>query len=259
MTGPDGVRPTRRCLDDLDVAVPDLGHRLDEIDNPIIAAAQAVPEQRDAGGAQRVLSLSDRIWFKVKTSDQRAIATQITRNDLLEKHSWCIGGWWVAAAGHRQADSPQRDFYESIRRECTGRTVSTARLLPTTWDRNRLDAELAVAWRTAMKRMIIRLICTSLGTGRVAVAQFRTHRVKALVRADSGHEAYLAIIAEGVPDSQIFAQLLDCVPGVASDDWQPEPSPIAEMEPLPGEIGWSTLFPSEVASKILALGNEGTH
>lgn len=101
--------------------------------------------------------------------------------------------------------------------------------------------------------MVVRLIATSLRSGHVAVAEFREHRIKALVRTSGGHEAYLAIIAEGVPDPQIFALLLDCVPGVAADDWQPEPSPLAEMNPASGEIIWSTLFPSEIASAILDL------
>ena len=79
---------------------------------------------------------------------------------------------------------------------------------------------------------------------------------KALVRAENGHEAYLAIIAEGVPDPQMFALLLDCVPGVAAEDWQPEPSPLAEMDPGSGEIIWSTLFPSEVANEILDLDGD---
>jgi hypothetical protein len=60
-------------------------------------------------------------------------------------------------------------------------------------------------------------------------------------------------VAEGVPDPQMFALLLDCVPGIAPDDWQPEPSPLAEMNPGSGEIIWSTLFPSEVANEILEL------
>ena len=104
-----------------------------------------------------------------------------------------------------------------------------------------------------MKSMVIQLVAMSLKSGHLAVAEFRKHRIKALVRADNGHEAYLAIIAEGVPDPQMFALLLDCVPGVAPEDWQPEPSPLAEMNPGSGEIIWSTLFPSEVASAILDL------
>jgi hypothetical protein len=255
---PKGVRPTKRCLADLGLSVPDLGQPLDEFDNPVVATAQTVPAHRDAGGAQRILSLSDRVWFKVKTGDQRAVVTQLHGDDLPVGLPPGTGSWWIGAAGRRQADSPQRDFYASIGRECAvgKKTVSTAHLLPIDWDWKRFTAEQAVAWRREMRRMVIRLIATSLATGRLAVAEFRRHRVKALVRAEDGHEAYLAIIAEGIPDRQIFALLLDCVPGIAPDDWQAEPSPLAEMEPSPGEIIWSTLFPSEIASKILELESD---
>ena len=57
---PVGVRPTKRCLGDLGIELPDLGVRLDEIDQPVILSAQAAPEQRDAGGAERVVALTDR-------------------------------------------------------------------------------------------------------------------------------------------------------------------------------------------------------
>ncbi|GAB3713924.1 hypothetical protein GCM10027598_21660 [Amycolatopsis oliviviridis] len=234
--------------------MPDLGHPLDEIDNPIVVTAQAVPALRDAGGAQRILSLHDRVWFKVKTSDRRAVVTRLLGDDLPDGLPHEVGAWWIGAAGHRQAESPQRDFYESIRRECTeGKTVSTTRLLPIVWDWKRLSGEQAVAWRREMKRLVIHLIALSLTIGELAVAEFQHHRIKALVRIDDGHEAYLAIIAEGIPDPEIFALLLDCVPGVTKDDWQPEPSELAAMEPAPGEIVWSTLFPSEIASTILEL------
>lgn len=107
-----------------------------------------------------------------------------------------------------------------------------------------------------MKWMVARLIGMSLNSGHIAVAEFRKHRIKALVRAANGHEAYLAIIAEGIPDANVFALLLDCVPGIAADDWQPEPSPLAEMNPAPGEIIWSTLLPPSVATEILNLDDE---
>jgi hypothetical protein len=126
-----GVRPTRRCLADLGLDVPDIGVWLDELDDAVVATAQAVPEQRDAGGAQRVLSLTDRVWFKVKTSDQRAVVTELHGADRPSDLPGGVGSWWIGAAGRRQADSPQKDFYESIKRECTtGRTVSTEGLLP---------------------------------------------------------------------------------------------------------------------------------
>lgn len=254
---PISVRPTKRCIGDLGVALPDLGQPLDEIKDPVVAYAQVVPEQRDAGGVERVVSLTDRVWFKAKTADRRAVVTELRSAELPDWTPASKGAWWIGAAGHRQNDSPQRDFYAVLQRECTtGKTVSSEHLLPNEWDWKRLSAEQAVAWRREMKRMVIRLISMCLKNGHVAVAEFRKHRIKALVRAANGHEAYLSIIAEGVPDPEVFALLLDCVPGVAPDDWQPEPSPVADMNPASGEIIWSTLFPSEVASAVLDMDEE---
>ena len=99
---PVGVRPTNRCLGDVGVGVPDLGVRLEEIDQPVIVSAQAVPEQRDAGGAERVVALTDRVWFKVKTSDHRAAATELHGTDLPEWVRPSRGGWWIGAAGRRR-------------------------------------------------------------------------------------------------------------------------------------------------------------
>lgn len=249
---PIGVRPTRRCLGDIEADLPDLGIPLEEIGHPIIVTAQAVPEQRDAGGVERVIALTDRVWFKAKTGRHRAAVTELHGAELPDWVRPSRGAWWIGAAGRRTADSPQHDFYAELQRECTtGKTVSTDNLLPIGWDWDRLAGEQAVAWRREMKRIVIRLIAMSLKNGHLAVAEFRKHRIKALVRAENGHDAYLAIIAEGVLDPQMFALLLDCVPGVAPDDWQPEPSPIAKMEPSTGEIIWSTPFPSGVANAIL--------
>jgi hypothetical protein len=171
---PVGVRPTKRCLGDLGVELPDLGVRLEEIDQPVIASAQAVPEQRDAGGAERIVALTDRVWFKVKTSDHRAAVTELRGTDLPDWVRPSRGAWWIGAAGRRQADSPQRDFYAMLQRECTtGKTVSSDRLLPADWDWKRLAAEQAVAWRREMKSMVIRLVAMSLKSGSLAVAEFR--------------------------------------------------------------------------------------
>jgi hypothetical protein len=58
------------------LSLPDLDHPLDEIDHPVVATAQAGPELRAAGGSERILVLSDRVWFTVKTGDQRAGVTE---------------------------------------------------------------------------------------------------------------------------------------------------------------------------------------
>ncbi|WP_205629520.1 hypothetical protein [Jiangella muralis] len=139
---PIAVRPTKRCLGDLDVDLPDLGASLSEVDEPVIVSAQAVPEQREAGGVERVVSLTDRVWFKVKTADRRAVVTELRGDELPEWIPRSRGAWWIGTAGRRQNDSPQRDFYAVLQRECmTGKTVSTDHLLPADWDWNRLSAE----------------------------------------------------------------------------------------------------------------------
>lgn len=246
-----------RCLADLGAALPDIGKPLDEIGEPVIAVAQSVPERRDAGGAERVLALTDRVWFKVKTRDRRAIVTELRGEDLPE---WVLplrGSWWIGAAGRRQSDSAQRDFYSALEKECTsGKTVSSVELLPSAKDWKRFALEQAYAWRIDMKRLVVRLIADSLRSGHPKTAEFRKHRITAFVRTENGHEAYLTIMAEGVPDPDMFALLLDCVPGVGSDDWQPEPSTVAGIEPLSGQVIWSTLFPSDAAGQVLNSAEE---
>jgi len=246
-----------RGLADLDVTLPDIGKRLDEIDEPVIAAAQTIPERRDAGGAERVLALTDRVWFKVKTSDRRGTVTELRGDDLPE---WVLptrGAWWIGAAGRRQSDSPQRDFYAVLEKECSkGKAVSSEHLLPGDKDWKRLALEQAYAWRVDMKRIVIRLVVESLKSGQPVSAEFRKHRITALVRADNGHEGYLAIVADGIADAEMFALLLDSVPGIAVDEWQLEPSTVAGMEPKSGQLIWSTMFPPDVARQVLELAEE---
>ena len=104
------MRPTRRCLSDLEIDLPDLGTPLSEINDPVITCAQSAPEQRNAGGAERVVSLTDRVWFKVKTSDRRAVVTELRSDKLPEWIPPSLGAWWIGAAGQRRSDSPQHDF-----------------------------------------------------------------------------------------------------------------------------------------------------
>lgn len=92
--------------------------------------------------------------------------------------------------------------------------MSRLPLLPTKWDWDRLGGEQSIAWRREIKRIVIHLIAMSLKTGHLAIAEFHDHRIKTLVRAGNGDEGYLTIVAEGVPEPNVFALLLDWVPGV---------------------------------------------
>jgi hypothetical protein len=113
-----GVRPTKRCLEDLGLKFPPVNQPLHTIDHPLINKAQHLPAEASAGGAERIKALTDRVWFKVKVANLRGAATHLTPSDTTEAEilaaadSW----WWLGAAGGRKEDS-STDFYKSIEAE----------------------------------------------------------------------------------------------------------------------------------------------
>lgn len=152
-----GVRPTRRVLDELGLRFPLLVHALEAIADPLVAKAQSLPDEVGAGGAERIRSLTDRVWFKVKTSDHRGAAGLVVTpfSYGLPAH-----GWWLAAAGQRQADTPTRDFYDRLEAECSragrgsGGTDSSV-LEPVDVDYRRWLAELAARAEEHLRRTML--------------------------------------------------------------------------------------------------------
>lgn len=71
------------------------------------------------------------------------------------------------------------------------------------------QGELAIDWQREMKQLVIKLVVMFLKSGHLTVAQFKGHPIKAYVRAENGHGAYLAVVAEGVPDPRIIALILE--------------------------------------------------
>jgi hypothetical protein len=154
------VRPTRRCLDDLGLSFPTLDVPLHELDHPIVQRAQRIPSEVASGGGDRVRALDDRVWFKCRSGNLRAVVTRLAADesgdfDLIEAGSaW----WWVGAAGERQDDSAS-DFYKVITAEVTrkgkGKTgVNSAHLLPREVDYRRLRAELALRTVLGVRRVV---------------------------------------------------------------------------------------------------------
>ena len=146
------VRPTKRGLDDLNLCFPAVELPLHEMDHPIVKKAQQVPAEVASGGAERILALDDRVWFKCRSGNLRAAVTRLEAGEaddlgLIEAGAaW----WWVGAAGERRDDSAS-DFYKAIAaeavREGKGRTgVSSRHLLPAEIDYKRAECRAGFAY-----------------------------------------------------------------------------------------------------------------
>jgi hypothetical protein len=60
----------------------------------------------------------------------------------------------------------------------------------------------------------------------------------------------------GVYNEQIVALILDSVPGIPREDWQPEPTENLGIKPSSGEVLWSTMLPAEVQETILRMADD---
>jgi hypothetical protein len=241
----------------LSVGIPTLGVRLSELDHELIAEAQRLPEVHAASGADRVLSLSDRLWFKVKTGRWRGAATLLPAKDhaLLDGPPVHPARWWLGAGGFRRDGDPA-DFYASLeataKREAKGSaaTVCSDRWLPRKWDWERLQLEHAVAWEYQVRTVMGALIAQSLRTGRIYQADLMHYSVKAMARAFDG-ETYLIVGFDRLADPRVLAVILASVPGIEKDSWMVEPGGVVGIEPEPGEIVWSSILPPGVAAELL--------
>jgi hypothetical protein len=100
-SAPVPVRPTKRSLDDLGQVFPPLTEPLPGLDHPLVRHAQRVPAEVDAGGAERIRALADRVWFKCKTSAYRAAVTRLTSSESADRGLPSEESWWIGAAGVR--------------------------------------------------------------------------------------------------------------------------------------------------------------
>lgn len=227
------------------------------MDHAIIQKAQQTPVEVASGGGERIRALSDRVWFKCKTSNLRAAVTKLDASEVLDlslieaRESW----WWIGAAGERQDDSAS-DFYKTLTAEAERRGkgqeggVDSSHLLPIEVDYKRLAAEVAVETVLGVRRIVRDLIARSLKDGKLWSASLTGHQITAGVRTKDG-EAYLAISAEGFPDARMIAVILDSVPHMVAEDWMAEPGGAMGIEPQPGQIIYSAVIPAESQSSIL--------
>jgi hypothetical protein len=218
---------------------------------------QKTPDEVRAGGAEPIRSLSDRLWWKCKTSNLRAIVTKLTPTELAALDVPESAAWWGGAAGVRRDDSAS-DFYRQLQAEAlrhgrgTGKP-SSSHLLPQQVDADRFKAETAALAVEATRTMVLGLVARSLLDGKAHAAILSEHIITAVVRAENGGEAYLAIAAEGFLQPRMVALILSVVPGLSESDWQAEPGEISDIKPKEGQIIWSTLIPPDIQGRILEL------
>lgn len=247
------VRPTRRCLNELTIAVPSLDVILDEIDHPLILKAQQVPTEREQHSAKRVVSLTDRVWFKVKAGRWRGAAADLS-TDLSDRVLRFSQRWWLATAGTRVADSSQADFYSTLKASAFAhgaKTCDTGFLLPSDWDERRLMAEAATLAQRLVSDLVLNAAAQSITESTIVGFTLGDRDVRARIQVLADGQAYVAIGATGSVDASFFVTLISAFPGMTADDWMIEPSGSLALEPAPGEILWSAMLPPAVQRHVL--------
>lgn len=245
------VRPTLRCLtEDLKLPIPWANEPLDEIDHPLLAKA-TLQFGTEGNRQERIRAIDDQILFKVKV------------------HRWRGAVWaepdrpWMVAAGRREAGNAD-DFYTALAAEGQAARARynaarnpplnsetyTGHLLPNNDDRLRYQVEEGVRFVRRLEALIICLVRKSLCDGREHAEALETFTLGVHVRADHGHETYVAIrITGSVPDN-LTKVILDIVPGCDRTAWYPEAAPPSRSLG-PNEQVWSNIMEPAAAAKLL--------
>jgi hypothetical protein len=249
------VRPTLRCLrEDLQLPVPVALVPLDEIDHPILKKA-AEQFARHETPHERIVSIDDVILFKAKAGRWRGAVSPGEPGDDSQD--------WLVAAGLRQAGSPD-DFYTALHAQARAarqrynadhdRPLTTdtysAPLLPGQDDRDRYLIEAGVRLARRLNTAIRQLLAGSLRDGHEHAADFPGFRLGVIVRAEEGHETYVAIRISGSIPGGLTAMILTRVPGCDADAWFPEYA-LPERELLPAEQAWSNIMDPKAAAQLL--------
>jgi hypothetical protein len=241
-------------VEDLELAIPPIDEPLDELNHVLVS--KAVRQFGEPGGAhERIRAIDDQVLFKVKIQRWRGAVWIDDQNDTP----------WLIAAGQRE-DGSADDFYEALaararserkRYNATSRPALTTDtytmgLRPSNDDRDRFAAEAAVRLIRRIQSTLRRLVRASLLDG-----EEHSERLSGadavlgvLVRADNGHETYVAVRIVGSVPRELLAIVLARVPGCDRDGWYPEIA-MPTRPSAAGEQIWSNLMDPAVAAKLL--------
>ena len=249
------MRPTLRCLRDLGIKVPFIEEPLSELDHPVIRSAQQVPERVAAYAAERIFSLTDRVWFKDRAGQWRSAVTQLLSSDAYPEDA--PDSWWIGAASLRR-DGSSTEPYDSWLRWAQSQGSKqhpvTDEWLPTPDDWARWALEGAAAEERELATIVPQLIAMSLRGRRSYAAEVGGLSFHLEVRATNPSEVYLGLAAVGIPHRDFahrLAVVLDSAPGLQESDWFPEPPDSWPLRPTLGAVVWSTLLPPQVQAQLL--------
>jgi hypothetical protein len=248
------VRPTLRCLrEDLKLLVGPVDRPLDEVDHPLLAKAQ---QQFAEPGTphERIAAVDDQVLFKVKVQRWRGAVWSAQAAEV---------PLWLVAAGRRE-DGSTTDFYTVLATAAqAARTrynaahtpalttsTRTAHLLPDDSDHARYRAEAAVRLERLLTDTVHNLARASLLDGHEHQAAFGGARLGIQIRANQGHETYVAVRITGSVPNAVTVTVLDLIPGCALDGWFPEYS-LPERPLEAAEQAWSNLMDPSAAAKLL--------
>ena len=248
------ARPTVRCLrDDLKLPIPPIDKPLDELDHMLVS--KAVQQFGDAGSArERIRAIDDQVLFKIKIQRWRG-AVWVDEDDENP---------WLIAAGLRE-DGSTDDFYEALaagaraeRSRYNARTTPALTtetysfgLSPNRDDHDRYAAEAAVRLIRHIQSTLEELLRASVLDGAEHTAQLSGADavIGILVRADNGHETYVAVRVIGSVPRDLLTVVLARVPGCDRDGWFPETS-MPTRPSVAGEQVWSNLMDPATAAKL---------
>lgn len=246
------VRPTLRCLThDLALKIPPADIALDELDHPLLRKAS--DQFTDpAGLRERIVAIDDTVMFKVKVQRWRGAAW----NDEDDQT-------WLVAAGQREAGS-RDDFYQALATATrTAKTrynnehtpalrtdTYTTAWLPNDDDRDRYILEAGLRFRRELKATVLMLIRNSLLDGREHTAEIGGATLGIQVRAEDGHETYVALRIVGAVREEFLATVLILIPGCDRDSWGYELA-MPDRELADNEQVWSNMMEPSAAAELL--------
>ncbi len=169
---------------------------------------------------------------------------------------------WLVAAGRRE-DGAVDDFYAALHTQARAarqrynaeqdKPLTTdaysRHLLPGQDDQDRYLLEAGTRLAKRLDTAVRDLVRGSLRDSHEHAVDLPGFRLGLLVRADHGHETYVAVRITGSVPTGLTAVILSRVPGCAADGWFPEYA-LPERHLLPAEQAWSNLMDPKAAAQL---------